>query len=69
MNYATDFKTVRDEVSPDEWQARLDLADLIVGSLVRCGDAAVGENPSHDEAPSVTKTHIVMWGVSEVVST
>ncbi len=26
MNYATDFKTVRDEVSPQEWQARLDLA-------------------------------------------
>jgi ribulose-5-phosphate 4-epimerase/fuculose-1-phosphate aldolase len=26
MNYATDFKTIRDEVSPQEWQARLDLA-------------------------------------------
>jgi hypothetical protein len=26
MNYATDFKSVRDEVSPDERQARLDLA-------------------------------------------
>jgi ribulose-5-phosphate 4-epimerase/fuculose-1-phosphate aldolase len=26
MNYATDFKTVRDQVSPQEWQARLDLA-------------------------------------------
>ena len=26
MNYATDFKTIRDEVSREEWQARLDLA-------------------------------------------
>jgi ribulose-5-phosphate 4-epimerase/fuculose-1-phosphate aldolase len=26
MNYATDFKTIRDEVSEEEWQARLDLA-------------------------------------------
>jgi ribulose-5-phosphate 4-epimerase/fuculose-1-phosphate aldolase len=26
MNYSTDFKTVRDEVSAEEWQARLDLA-------------------------------------------
>jgi ribulose-5-phosphate 4-epimerase/fuculose-1-phosphate aldolase len=26
MNYATDFKTIKDEVSPQEWQARLDLA-------------------------------------------
>jgi ribulose-5-phosphate 4-epimerase/fuculose-1-phosphate aldolase len=26
MNYATDFKSVKDQVSPEEWQARLDLA-------------------------------------------
>src|ERR1700746_2625281 len=26
MNYQTNFKPVRDEVSPAEWQARLDLA-------------------------------------------
>ena len=26
MNYATDFKSVRDTVSPEEWQARCDLA-------------------------------------------
>jgi len=26
MNYATDFKSIRDEVSPQEWQARSDLA-------------------------------------------
>jgi ribulose-5-phosphate 4-epimerase/fuculose-1-phosphate aldolase len=26
MNYQTDFKSIRDEVSPAEWQARLDLA-------------------------------------------
>jgi ribulose-5-phosphate 4-epimerase/fuculose-1-phosphate aldolase len=26
MNYATDFKSIRDEVSAQEWQARLDLA-------------------------------------------
>ena len=26
MNYATDFKSIKDEVSPEEWQARLDLA-------------------------------------------
>ena len=26
MNYATDFKSVRDSVSPQEWQARVDLA-------------------------------------------
>ena len=26
MNYHTDFKSLRDEVSPAEWQARLDLA-------------------------------------------
>ena len=26
MNYQTDFKSVRDEVSAPEWQARLDLA-------------------------------------------
>ena len=26
MNYLTDFKTVRGHVSPEEWQARLDLA-------------------------------------------
>jgi ribulose-5-phosphate 4-epimerase/fuculose-1-phosphate aldolase len=26
MNYSTDFKTIRDEVSAEEWQARLDLA-------------------------------------------
>src|SRR5204862_7813456 len=26
MNYTTDFKSIRNEVSPQEWQARLDLA-------------------------------------------
>ena len=26
MNYATNFKSVRDEVSAEEWQARVDLA-------------------------------------------
>ncbi len=26
MNYATDFPTIRDSVSPEEWQARVDLA-------------------------------------------
>src|SRR4051812_16089646 len=26
MNYATDFQSIRDQVSPEEWQARLDLA-------------------------------------------
>src|SRR4030081_1978383 len=26
MNYSTDFKSVRDTVSPEEWQARVDLA-------------------------------------------
>jgi ribulose-5-phosphate 4-epimerase/fuculose-1-phosphate aldolase len=26
MNYGTDFKSVKDEVSPEEWQARVDLA-------------------------------------------
>ena len=26
MNYVTDFRSIRDEVSPAEWQARLDLA-------------------------------------------
>src|ERR1700704_6303650 len=26
MNYATDFKSVRDSVSPQEWQTRVDLA-------------------------------------------
>src|SRR6266705_2211952 len=26
MNYTTDFKSIRDEVSAPEWQARLDLA-------------------------------------------
>ena len=26
MNHSTDFKSIRDEVGPDEWQARLDLA-------------------------------------------
>ncbi len=26
MNYATDFKSIRNEVSAQEWQARLDLA-------------------------------------------
>ena len=26
MNYTTDFKSIRAEVSPEEWQARLDLA-------------------------------------------
>jgi len=26
MNYSTDFKSIRDEVSPQEWQARLELA-------------------------------------------
>src|SRR5258708_4270396 len=26
MNYATDFKSIREQVSPEEWQARLDLA-------------------------------------------
>ena len=26
MNYATDFKSIREDVSPPEWQARLDLA-------------------------------------------
>src|SRR5215475_787902 len=26
MRYDTNFKSVRDEVSPEEWQARLDLA-------------------------------------------
>jgi ribulose-5-phosphate 4-epimerase/fuculose-1-phosphate aldolase len=26
MNYSTDFKSIRDQVSPEEWQARLDLA-------------------------------------------
>jgi len=26
MNYSTDFKSIKHEVSPAEWQARLDLA-------------------------------------------
>src|SRR5262245_55349132 len=26
MNYATDFKSIKNEVSPEEWHARLDLA-------------------------------------------
>src|SRR2546423_13830193 len=26
MNYSTDFKSIRDQVSPQEWQTRLDLA-------------------------------------------
>ena len=26
MNYTTDFKSIRDAVSPQEWQARFDLA-------------------------------------------
>jgi hypothetical protein len=26
MNYSTDFKSIRDQISPEEWQARLDLA-------------------------------------------
>src|SRR6266481_8963654 len=26
MNYSTDFQSIRDQVSPEEWQARLDLA-------------------------------------------
>src|SRR5262249_21509370 len=26
MSYSTDFKSIRDEVSPQEWQARLDLS-------------------------------------------
>jgi hypothetical protein len=26
MNYGTNFKSVRDEVSAEEWQTRLDLA-------------------------------------------
>ena len=26
MNYATDFKSIRDQVSAEEWQARVDLA-------------------------------------------
>jgi len=26
MNYTTDFKSIRDEVSTQEWQTRLDLA-------------------------------------------
>jgi ribulose-5-phosphate 4-epimerase/fuculose-1-phosphate aldolase len=26
MNYATDFKSIREDVTPQEWQARLDLA-------------------------------------------
>jgi len=29
MNYSTDFKSVRDTVSPEEWQARVDLAPAI----------------------------------------
>jgi hypothetical protein len=26
MNYSTDFKSIREQVSPEEWQAGLDLA-------------------------------------------
>ena len=26
MNYATNFKSLRDDVSPEEWRARVDLA-------------------------------------------
>ena len=26
MKYSTDFKSIRDQVSPQEWQARVDLA-------------------------------------------
>ena len=26
MNYATDFPSIKDQVSPQEWQARLELA-------------------------------------------
>jgi hypothetical protein len=52
MNYATDFKTIRDEVSREEWQARLDLAacyrlvdaygmtDLIYNHITRAFPAA-----------------------------
>ena len=46
MNYATDFPSIKGEVSPEEWQARLDLAacyrlidkyamtDLVSGDVV-----------------------------------
>ena len=26
MNYSTDFTSIRSQVSPEEWQARVDLA-------------------------------------------
>jgi hypothetical protein len=36
MNYTTDFKSIRDEVSTQEWQTRLDLAACyrLVGPVI-----------------------------------
>jgi hypothetical protein len=36
MNYTTEFKSIRGQVSPEEWQARIDLAACCTPSGTRC---------------------------------
>jgi hypothetical protein len=33
MNYSTDFKSIRNEVSPEEWQTRLDIGSEPVARM------------------------------------
>ena len=44
MNYSTDFPSIKDQVSPQEWQARLELAACyrLVEQIARETGAKVG---------------------------
>ena len=58
MNYTTDFKSIRDEVLAEEWQARVDLAacyrlvdkyemtDLIYNHITRWRWARTARSPA-----------------------
>jgi hypothetical protein len=40
VNYSTDFRSIRDDVSAQEWQTRIDLAAcyrLVEGNQMGCG--------------------------------
>jgi hypothetical protein len=55
MNYATDFPTIKDEVSPDEWQARLELAACYrLVDKYEMTDLIYNTSPRASRAPKTT---------------
>ena len=73
MNYSTDFKSIRGEVTPEEWQARVDLAacyrlvdhygmtDLIYNHITTRipGDRSPADQPLRAALQEVTASSLV----------